>query len=261
LRQTLLTLLPALGLAGTLLATAPPPEQPQPFFTTDGPVTEGWLTRDWTDVSKPPKWPVLWEVKEGILHGTSRFSTGSTGDKWIGTWLLTEREYSDFVLELEFRFKNGGRFGNGGIALRAPLHGDPAYEGLELQITDPRYEYSYFPKATAAQMTGALYLVRAPDAQVYRAQEWNRYRIEMRGPLLRARLNEVVIHDLDLDTLTGPALRHGEGEELLPATPGARRPRRGHLGFQDLSENGEVLMFRNVSIVALDPDPGRQHVP
>jgi hypothetical protein len=239
--------LAALGLA----SGEPAPPALEAAFRRDGPVREGWLTRDWTDVSKPPKWPVLWEVEDGILYGTGRFSKGSSGDQWIGTSLLTEREYGDFVLEAEFKFRNGGRYGNGGIALRAPLRGDPAYEGFELQITDPRFEYSYFPRATPMQMTGALYLVRAPDQQVYQAGEWNRYRIEMRGSRIKASLNDVVIHDLDLDTLTGPAQRHGEGEELLPATPGARRPRRGHLGLQDLSENGEVLMFRNVRIAAL----------
>jgi hypothetical protein len=243
----------ALATAGGSAGQAPPAKEAlQDQFTSAGPVKQGWLTRDWTDVSKPAKWPVLWEVKDGILYGTGRFSTGSSGDKWIGTWLLTEREYGDFILELEFKFKDGGRYGNGGVALRTPLRGDPAYEGFELQITDPRFEYSYFPKATPLQMTGALYLVRAPDQQVYRAGEWNRYRIEMRGARLLARLNDVVIHDVDLGTLTAEAQRHGEGEELLPAPSGARRPRRGHLGLQDLSENGEVLMFRNVRIAALD---------
>jgi hypothetical protein len=135
----------------------------KPLFTRPGVVGEGWLVRDWTDVSKPPKWPVVWEVDTGgVLHGTGRYATGTTGDLWIGTWLLSEREYGDFVLELEFKFQNGGKSGNGGVALRAPLRGDPAYAGLELQITDPRYEYSYFPGATPEQLTGALYLVSAP---------------------------------------------------------------------------------------------------
>lgn len=247
-----LSLVVAGGIASLLLPGRPRAAEMQSVFTKDGPVMEGWVTRDWADVSKPPKKPVHWEVKEGVLYGTGRYSTGSSGDNWIGTWLLSEREYADFALEVEFKFKNGGQYGNGGIALRAPLSGDPAYEGFELQITDPRYERSYFPKATAEQLTGALYLVRAPNQQLYRAGEWNRYRLEMRGAGLKASLNDVVIHDVDLDTLTGPALRHGKGEELLPATSGAKRPRRGHLGLQDLSENGEVLMFRNLRIAALD---------
>jgi hypothetical protein len=215
-------------------------------------VGEGWLVRDWTDVSRPPKWPVVWEVDtDFVLHGTGRYATGTTGDLWIGTWLLSEREYDDFILELEFKFQHGGKSGNGGVALRAPLRGDPAYAGLELQITDPRYEHSYFPGATPEQLTGALYLVSAPKELAYVSGGWNHYRIETRGPKIRVWLNRKLVQDVDLDRLTQPAKRHGEGQELLDAPPGSARPRRGHIGFQDLSESGEVLLFRNVKIAEL----------
>ena len=82
--------------------------------------------------------------------------------------------------------------------------------------------------------------------------EWNHYRIEMRGPKVKVWLNRKLVQDVDLDTLTKPAKRHGEGQELLDAPPGAERPRRGHIGLQDLSELGETLMFRNVQIAELD---------
>jgi hypothetical protein len=238
-----------------LLASAASASEPelQKLFTRPGVVSEGWLVREWTDVSKPPKWPVVWEVDaDGVLHGTGRYATGTTGDKWIGTWLLSEREYSDFILELEFKFENGGKTGNGGIALRAPLAGDPAYAGLELQITDPNFEYSYFPGATNEQLTGALYFVSAPKELAYLAGEWNHYRIEMRGPKVKVWLNRKLVQDVDLDTLTKPAKRHGEGQEILEAPSGAARPRRGHIGFQDLSESGETLLFRAVRIAELN---------
>lgn len=238
-----------------LTAESTPPAEPrfESLFTRPGVVSQGWVVRDWVDTSKPPKWPVVWEVDaDGVLHGTGRYSPGTTGDRWIGTWLMSEREYEDFILELEFNFKNGGKSGNGGVALRAPLHGDPAYDGLELQITDPRYEYSYFPKATAEQLSGALYLVSAAKEQAYVPGEWNHYRIEMRGPRVRVWLNKRLVQDVDLDTLTKPAKRHGEGQELLDAKPGAQRPRRGHIGLQDLSESGETLLFRNVRIAELN---------
>jgi hypothetical protein len=35
----------------------------------------------------------------------------------VGTWLLSEREYGDFILEVDFKFVNGGATGNGGVAL------------------------------------------------------------------------------------------------------------------------------------------------
>lgn len=219
------------------------------LFTKEGPVAEGWTTRHWADVSESPVKRVAWEVRDGILYGTGQHNSQ---DDWVGTWLLSEAEYGDFVLELDFRFKGDGSAGNGGVALRAPLDGDPAYEGLELQITDPQFEFNYFPGAGADELTGALYLVQPPRELVYRANEWNRYRIDMRGSKIKVWLNDVLIQDIDLENFKSPARKHGEGHEFLAATPGIDRPRRGHIGFQDLSDDGEVLIFRKVRIAPLD---------
>ena len=234
------------------LSAAGPDLKFEPLLNTPGVVGNDWLVRDWVDISNPPKWPVNWEVDaDGVLYGTGRYAPGNSGDRWIGTWLMSRREYGDFVLELEFKFRNGGKSGNGGVALRAPLHGDPAYNGLEAQITDPRFERSYFPAAGLDQLTGALYFVSPAREEAYLMGEWNRYRIEMRGARAKVTLNGKLVQDVDLGTLTQPAKRHGEGTEILPADPGAKRPRRGHIGFQDLSESGEVLMFRNIRIAEL----------
>lgn len=233
-------------LCTVLILTAADDPELQPLFDKDGPVTTGWIVRAWDDVARPPAATVTWAVRDGILRAEQ------PAEKWAGTWLLSEKEYGDFILELEFKFKNGGKVGNGGIALRAPLQGDPAYEGMELQITDPRYEESLFPNPRPDQLTGALYLIRAPKKQMYRAEAWNRYRIEMRGAKVKAWLNGEQVQDVDLDTLTAAAKKHGRGQELLDATPGAQRPRKGRIGFQDLSDDGEVLLFRGIKLVALD---------
>jgi hypothetical protein len=218
------------------------------LFPVDGPVGSGWIVGHWSDVSNPPpKESVTWVVKDGNLWGGK-----SKSGRWVGTWLMSEKEYGDFILEVAFKFMKGGAKGNGGIALRAGLKGDPAYTGLEMQITDPRYETRLYPAATGEQLTGALYLVHPPRVQMYLSGDWNEYRIEMRGSKVKATLNGVVIQDVDLDTLTKPAKQHGKEQELIDATPGAQRPRRGHIGFQDLSEDGEQLVFRKPRIAALN---------
>ena len=93
------------------------------LFTKEG-APQGWLVRQWDDVSKPAD--ATWTIKNGELHaGEPR-----------GSWLMSKKEYGDF--NLEFEFKLGPR-GNSGLALRAPLKGDPAFDGLELQMADLRY--------------------------------------------------------------------------------------------------------------------------
>jgi hypothetical protein len=133
--------------------------------------------------------------------------------------LMSEKEYGDFILEVAFKFMNGGARGNGGIALRAALKGDPAYTGLEMQITDPRYETRLYPAATGEQLTGALYLVYPPRVQMYLSGDWNEYRIEMWVPKVKATLNGVIIQDVD-------RYAHGPGQASRQGTGTRRRHAR-----------------------------------
>lgn len=196
------------------------------LFPQDG-VPPGWLVREWHDVSLAAGEGTQWTVEGGVLKPGSR----------RGTWLLSPRTYGDFELEVEVRLTE---FGNSGIALRAPLRGDPAFDGLELQVADLRYN----PAATPAELTGGLYRALAPGRQLYRPVEWNRVRVELRGSRLKAVLNGVTIHDTDLARHTTPVRRH-DGTEAPPLRD---RPRRGHVGFQHLSRENAPVLIRGARI-------------
>ena len=47
--------------------------------------------------------------------------------------LLTEEEFDNFVFRFEFKLTPGA---NNGVGIRAPLSGDIAYTGMEIQILD-----------------------------------------------------------------------------------------------------------------------------
>jgi len=202
----------------------------QPLFPEDG-VPRGWVVLAWNDVSKPGPADSGWRVVNGVLQ-----SEGSRGN-----WLMSEREYGDFELEYEFKL---GEQGNGGLALRAPMAGDPAFDGMELQMADVRYN----PEAKSSELTGGLYRAVAPRQQVYRPTEWNHYEISLKGTRIKARLNGVLIHDLDLATQTETVKRH-DGTDAVPLRD---RPRRGHIGFQELSRGGGHVMVRNAYIRPLE---------
>ena len=144
-------------------------------------------------------------------------------------------EYSDFVLEFEVKLTERG---NSGIALRAPAKGDPAFEGMELQIADLRYN----PAAKDSELTGGIYRALAPRKQVYKPTEWNAFRIELRGDSLKVTLNGELIQDVDLSTCQEVVKRH-DGTDAPPIKD---RPRKGHIGFQHLSRNNEPIEFRNL---------------
>ena len=155
---------------------------------------------------------------------------------------MSEKEYADFILELEIKLPE---LGNSGIALRAPMRGDPAFDGMELQVADLRYN----PKAKDSELTGGIYRAIAPSRQVYRPIAWNKFRIDLRGSHLKVTLNGEVIQDVDLDKYDQPVKRH----DNTNAPPVKDRPRKGHIGFQHLSKGKEAVLIRGVRVKEIVP--------
>ena len=205
----------------------------QLLFPEDG-IPKGWTVRQWDDLKKPAEEGVVWKVEQGVLHGSEP----------RGTWLISEKEYGDFVLEFEWKL---GERGNSGTALRCPMLGDPAFDGLELQMVDPRY-YPAEMKVTASELTGSLYKAVDPKKQLYRPTEWNKYQITCRGASVKVILNGDTILDVNLDGQTRPTKRHDDSE----APPLKDRPRTGHIGFQELSRGGGHVEIRHARIKVLE---------
>lgn len=203
----------------------------QPLFPKNG-IPEGWVVCAWSDIAKSGPKGAKWIVENNILNGGGA----------RGSWLISEKEYSDF--ELHFEFKLGAQ-GNSGCALRSPSKGDPAFDGLELQMADLRYN----TKAAASELTGGLYRALAPKKQVYKPEKWNRYQIRLLGSKIKVILNGSLIVDQDLDSEETIIKRHNGGD--APALK--NRPRKGRIGFQNLSRGGSPVLIRNAKIKILRP--------
>jgi hypothetical protein len=151
--------------------------------------------------------------------------------------LYTKDQFANFILRLEFRMDPGG---NNGIGIRAPLTGDAAYEGMELQILDHNHE-RYAPRIKPTQRHGAVYDVIPPIAENLKpAGEWNVQEVHAEGPRIRVTLNGKLITDADLSTVTDPA--------VLAKHPGLKRA-SGHIGFLG---HGTRVEFRNIRIRELN---------
>jgi hypothetical protein len=225
----------ALVLFAPLGATAGEPDDEgfTRLFTEDG-IPQGWVVRQWNDVSQRADDGVVWKVEGGVLHGSEP----------RGTWLVSEREYGDF--ELRFEWKIGER-GNSGCGLRFPPKGDPAFDGLELQMVDPRYYGDDAPQIPPSELTGGLYRAVAPTAQLYKPGEWNAYEVTLRGPRVVVKLDGETIQNVNLDEQNSAVKRHDDS----PAPPLKDRPRKGRIGFQELSRGGGHVMIRNARIKEL----------
>ena len=205
------------------LADAPKEAEWTRLFADDG-EPKGFHVTAWDDVSKPPPAGAKWLVKDGVL-------TGSTPR---GTWLVSDEQYGDFELELDFKI---GLPGNSGIGLRFPAAGDPAFDGLELQIMGKRYRGD--DVVPENERTGALYQVLAPKVDAFRQDDWNHYRISCRGPRVEVYLNGQLVQDVNLDVQKDAPPR---------GKPPAQRPRKGHIGFQELSRGGTHVQIKNARI-------------
>lgn len=205
----------------------------EPLFPQDG-IPKGWLVRKWNDLKDPADAGVNWKVSDGLLHGSEP----------RGTWLISEKEYGDFVLEFEWKL---GERGNSGLAIRSPMFGDPAFDGLELQMVDPRY-YPSDMKVPPEELTASLYKAIAPKEQAFKPTDWNKYEVTCRGPRVTVVLNGKTVLDVNLDEQTKSTKRH-DGSD---APPLKERPRKGHIGFQELSRGGAHVLIRNARIKVLD---------
>jgi 3-keto-disaccharide hydrolase len=167
-----------------------------------------------------------YQVENGAI-----FSTVKDGGN-----LYTEKEYGDFVLRFEFKLTEGA---NNGIGIRAPLTGDSAYQGMEIQVLDDNAP-AYKGKLRPAQYHGSIYDV-FPAKPGYQKPvgEWNEEEITAQGRHITVKLNGTVIVDANLDDAKDPA--------VLKKHPGLAN-KTGHIGFLG---HGARVEFRNLRIKEL----------
>ncbi|MDB5298267.1 MAG: hypothetical protein JWO31_4250, partial [Phycisphaerales bacterium] len=161
----------------------------------------------------------------GILYST----------KDDGGNLYTEKEYKDFVFRFEFKLTENA---NNGIGIRAPLTGDSAYQGMEIQVLDD--SGSMYTKLRPAQYHGSVYDVfPAKRGSQKPVGEWNTEEIRVQGTKVTVTVNGQVITDADLSTVVDPA--------VLKKHPGLKNE-KGHIGFLG---HGAEVEFRNVRVKEL----------
>ena len=196
-----------------------------PLFPGDS--MAGWKVSDWSDLRTPQKVKgTPWKIENGILYGLNK-----------RTWIISPKEYGDFVLKFDSKISRGS---NGGIGLRFPPEGDPAYKGMEIQVVDD--EVYYRGRSQPQQRTGSIYDEIAASKDVTRpVGQWSSWEITARGSQVTIVLNGQKIIDVDLSRETKARQQKGP--------PLANRPLKGHIGFQNL--NGTITL-RNIMIKELD---------
>lgn len=148
--------------------------QPVPLIGSD---LSGWRMRQGTDAG-------CWSVSDGILKATPPCVD-----------IITDREFDDFQLRLEFRYPPGS---NSGVYLRGRY---------EVQIQDD------YGKALDPLRLGGIYGFIAPTSDAARpAGEWQIYEIQLVGRRVTVILNGTeIISNREIPGITGGALDSHEG--------------------------------------------------
>lgn len=151
--------------------------------------------------------------------------------------LYTKEEYANFEYRFEFQLTPGA---NNGLGIRAPLEGDAAYVGMELQILDNEAEK--YKDLKPYQYHGSVYgVIPSKRGFLLPTGEWNKEEVIVKGNRVKVILNGTVILDGDIkEASKNGTMDHNEH-------PGLKR-KTGHIGFLG---HGDVVRFRNIRVKRL----------
>jgi hypothetical protein len=159
----------------------------------------------------------VWSVKDGLLVCKGR----PTG------YLYTKREFTSYLLVVEWRWAPGTEPGNSGVLLR--INGEPKtlprsieaqlksgdagdlYGFHGLKIDGDRARTSHQTSSGTGELVGVKKITGAEKAP----GEWNRYEIRLDGGALQVKVNGTLVNEAkDCEVLSGPIGLQSEGGEI-----------------------------------------------
>ncbi len=198
----------------------------------DGQTTSGWHTYLRDTVSE------AWVVKDGALSFNPDVPREQRGD------IVTDGEYENYELELEWQISSGG---NSGIIFS--IHEDPKFSatyqtGIEMQVLD---NIDAGDNKIENHLAGSLYdMIGSKEVSEPKpVGEWNQARIRKNNGQITLWLNGVQTADVTIGT--------PEWEQVLNASKfkdweGFAKYPKGKIALQD---HGNVVAYRNIRIKEL----------
>ena len=153
-----------------------------------------------------------------------------------GAKLCAAKQYANFILRFDFKLPPAG---NNGIGIRAPLGGDTAYMGIEIQILDDGH--LKYKNLLPYQAHGSIYgVVPAKRGSLKPIGQWNREEIVADGSHIKVTVNGMVVTAADIGKLAQTV----DGKPH----PGLHNA-KGYIGL--LGHNADPVAFRNIRIKEL----------
>jgi len=186
---------------------------------TDGNTLDGWNIKGGK---------ATYEVEDGVIKGTTVSNTPNT-------FLTTNKNYDDFILELDYKVDSTM---NSGIQIRSnslPYYRDGVVHGYQIEIDPSKRGWSagIYDEQRRKWLTT---LDGNREAQkAFKQNEWNHYRIEAIGDTIKTWINNV------------PAAHLIDG-----------KTHSGFIGLQvhsinNTKDQGKTVMWKNIKIITDNP--------
>lgn len=159
-----------------------------------------------------------------------------TGWNRFEDYLISEKTYGDFILEMEYKYPPKG---NSGFFFRIGNPQNPVGTGTEIQILDC---FGQKDESMTHHDHGGIIMFKKPSKNASKKPgQWNHLILSCEGHHIRVGLNGVEVQNVFLDS---------KPDEGLPPYDLSKRPMRGHIGLQDHGVPHRVK-FRNIKILEL----------
>jgi hypothetical protein len=219
----------------------------------DGQTTVGWKS------AKNDGFPEKgWNITDGVL---SVLSSGGAEARNGGD-IITIREFSNFELELDFRFTPGANSGIKYFVDPDLLKGKGSAIGLEFQILDDDLHPDAKRGVAGNRTIGSLYdlitAVNQSESQnslkrVNPPGQWNRARIVVQGDYIEHWLNNILVVKYDRGTQMFRAL---VAYSKYAKWPNFGEWEKGPILLQD---HGDLVSFRSIKIRDLTLNKGHRY--
>ncbi|GAB2778970.1 DUF1080 domain-containing protein [Rhabdobacter roseus] len=206
-----------------------------------------------SEINKKGKWVKLFDGK--TLNGWKKWKGGEI-TKWKvedgamvlaekgGGDLLTEGQYGDFELELEWKISEGGNSGVMYHVQEGQKYCCPYSTGPEIQVLDDAKHPDSFKGADGNHKAGSLYDLLPPNdlTVVKPAGQWNKMRLVIKKGKGESWLNGKKVVDFPTK---GPEWDAMVAKSKFKGWDGFAAFDKGHIALQD---HGDKVWFRNIRI-------------
>lgn len=128
----------------------------------------------------------VWSVADGVLHSTG---------KPVG-YLRTEKKYTNYVLELQWRWPEGSKPGNNGVLVRIVGEDKVWPKSIEAQLAHQNagdiWNIDQFPMTVDPERTTGRRTRKLEESNEKPLGQWNQYEIIVDGGDLTLKVNGVV---------------------------------------------------------------------